>query len=731
MERTRKRDWCGWLGQQGGQALTYVAILALACGLIGLFVEDKVREIDGLSAAVVGAGSDLLLRTKECQARERLEARMSVQQPHDAARKDVAGNGQDFPSVDCFWRAMFGAAPASASVPHPNSWDVTVVLFGDADLDALELPYPVPYQAHAEVLDMLVAYRPAAIFVDFMFLQERTSEPAGTKLLLDVLAQARAQNVPIVMALPDSELMKNQGPASREKVPWLVDRFAGCADFAALTPLKLHGPLGLIRYPAQSKVHLRVEPARESLWQHLLRGPVSLRPEKERPIVPPVAEVEMLAVASPAFAVADALTRSRSRPSGGVMPAASAAPAAGAVSEGAPASQAVVPCLDMVPAVAAAEHRLPDRSTMEILWRTGANERRSWVDGCGPHPRMIDGSFLERQILKWEEFDRKLKMLRDGYSPTFCPYQTVVSVKSLLDGDIDDAGRRARFTGRVVAYGANFLGALDAVRTPIGEHTPGVFIHAMAIHNLLLLREDGYKLDEYWRRVIFIVVASLVAAVLAVLERNAGPRRAALSAPVESVVSGAMSAPKLLTWFKSLSRAQRAGVIGRGLALAASLFAFAATLYLFNRIVAVAVLVSVVLLWRLSLRTLSMYVPVVFVVTVFGFHCLRLGSLGILLVIGLFLLARKLDEGFGRLGARLREPRTLGQTWNQTVVLIRDQNHKPLLLQSCRESPESPGHNDEERHLAARLIQWLDRRREASSGPPTADSLNAQSTQPR
>ena len=706
MERTRKRDWCGWLGQQGGQALTYVAILALVSGLIAIVFEDTVRELDGLSAAVVSAGSDLHLSMKECSARRRQQAEASSHHPPSSMRQESEGNARSVPSSDCPRGDTIGAGLDSGSGLRTDPWDVTVVLFGDADLDALKLPYPVPYQAHAEVLDTLLAYRPAAIFVDFMFLQERESEAAGASMLLDVLTRAREQNVPIVMALPDAALVNDKESLQRREKAWLVDKVFGCAEFAALTPIKLHDPLGLIRYPAQSNVGFRVEPSPLSLWQRLWGWLARLLSPAAGASQTLAVDVKEMAVASPAFAVADALARSRSAAQ--AVSAAAAGPAVGDASE----HSAAVRCLDMMPSVAdAANHRPRTRPEMEILWRTGANEQRTTVDGCG-RDSMKTGTLAERLRRLLDHLLRPLTVLTDGYSPEFCPIQPVVSARALLAGDLDETGRRARFTGKVIAYGANFLGAHDAVKTPAGEHTPSVFIHAMAIHNLLLLEEDGYKVNELWRRWLLIAVVAIAAATLAVLERSYGRPTELWEAWAKPRVTKVLSAPTLKIWFSTITEKRRAEV----LATVTLFIVFLLALYMIDRVVTVALVVTAVLLSRATWPMLIARLIFLIASTLFGFLYLRLGSLSILLVLGLLFVATKLDEGVGWFGARLAVARTRQRDLEQ--ILSEPRVRGP----SCKADPAR------QPYLMARTVSWLDQRRKASGGPPCADPSPESST---
>ena len=56
--------------------------------------------------------------------------------------------------------------------PTIGQQSTTVVLFREENLVELGDPYPVPYARHVDVLEALAAYKPAAVFVDFAFIDD-------------------------------------------------------------------------------------------------------------------------------------------------------------------------------------------------------------------------------------------------------------------------------------------------------------------------------------------------------------------------------------------------------------------------------------------------------------------------------------------------------------------------------------------------------------------------------
>lgn len=123
---------------------------------------------------------------------------------------------------------------------------VTVVLFGDGDLEKLGVAFPVPYETHAQILETILAYKPRAIFVDFVFLQQRRGDDA--EALFDLICRTLEKQHPEVMiAIPEpGELEAREG--------WLGPRLGKCATSVTLTNLDPHRIAGQVRYPSTGKL---------------------------------------------------------------------------------------------------------------------------------------------------------------------------------------------------------------------------------------------------------------------------------------------------------------------------------------------------------------------------------------------------------------------------------------------------------------------------------------------
>lgn len=176
-------------------------------------------------------------------------------------------------------------------------------------------------------------------------------------------------------------------------------------------------------------------------------------------------------------------------------------------------------------------HRLDEwAAPMEIAWGVAPPEAPPRAEGA-KHPTLD------------EEVERRLDCRRRPLGGTLsaiesivggevlldCPYtQTLMAedvlVRAPIDRRVDEVLR-----GRVVLYGAGFMAGSDVVLPPTHGPLPGVYLHAMALDNLLTWGDDyfrrehvdfgapeGLRLLAFLRDVVPIfVLAGLLAAVMA------------------------------------------------------------------------------------------------------------------------------------------------------------------------------------------------------------------------
>lgn len=120
--------------------------------------------------------------------------------------EDITANA----SHDLFMRLVIGPLyPGSKRGPDtPTGHDdqpaePTVVLFTEANLDQLGNTWPIPMRNHAEVLLAIHRHKPRAVFVDFVFTDARNDD--NVDLLKQTIARYRASEIPLYFALADGE----------------------------------------------------------------------------------------------------------------------------------------------------------------------------------------------------------------------------------------------------------------------------------------------------------------------------------------------------------------------------------------------------------------------------------------------------------------------------------------------------------------------------------------------
>ena len=320
-----------------------------------------------------------------------------------------------------------------------TSWEeTTVVLFREENLSDLKESYPVSYKGHAEILEALLAYKPRAVFVDFVFVDER-NDPDGIKALQDAICSFAQARIPLYLAIspPRTAATDNgikiaatppsprgAGKIRRELDPDGVthvsgDKYRECADLGK----------GLIK---AELVNAQMESS------HGVSGVLDYRLEGDT-----------------AHGKKDA------------------------------------PAFAMLPdKLKSSIHKDP----MEIIWANGVAPLNRWM-GCEPETNSFQTlknrfDHLFNHILRHDPLSEKLK----------CPYTPTVSVRHLLHS-ISDPEVTGALENRAVFYGAGFQAAGDILVSPVYAELPAVYLHAMA-HDNLLTFGDHYKRAEHERNFI-------------------------------------------------------------------------------------------------------------------------------------------------------------------------------------------------------------------------------------
>jgi hypothetical protein len=119
---------------------------------------------------------------------------------------------------------------------------------------------------------------------------------------------------------------------------------------------------------------------------------------------------------------------------------------------------------------------------MELVWGTRANPvNAKWMKVTDDNG--VAHSCGERQDIGWA---RRiwLAFFDPASVRSLCPYTSVIPAESLIDGR-DDQDVASLAKNRIVFYGASLSGVQDRSFTPVNGLIASVFVHAMALDNLI------------------------------------------------------------------------------------------------------------------------------------------------------------------------------------------------------------------------------------------------------
>lgn len=285
--------------------------------------------------------------------------------------------------------------------PASGRDQVSVALIEEETLHSLQMPWPWNYSAHKQALDAILAYKPKAVVVDFLFVDSRPDESLPD--LVDEIVRYRKAGVPLY--------------------------FEGGTD--------------------------------------LPYGEQPLRPELARTGVP---------ILDPTIDVYDGVVRQ--------YPASGHCFGPDGPLPGTCPSLAIRVFHDVFPS----RELAPLKGKMELVWGTNTEPtnlkwRKFHDDDGQEHPCTVQaGSFLR---IYRAFFDKST-------AQSHCPYSGIVPVESLIRGD-NDPDIAKLLSGRVVFYGAALEGAQDKSFTPVNGLQANVFVHAMAMDNLITFDGKPYQ----------------------------------------------------------------------------------------------------------------------------------------------------------------------------------------------------------------------------------------------
>ncbi|MGY6269216.1 CHASE2 domain-containing protein [Achromobacter denitrificans] len=125
---------------------------------------------------------------------------------------------------------------------------------------------------------------------------------------------------------------------------------------------------------------------------------------------------------------------------------------------------------------------------MALTWGVNNLDLRRFTPDC----RLARGGYVEML----PSYVRRLLGDADADLPV-CPYTRALALSELRAPDADRAHLADMLTGRYVMIGAALSGFNDTVLSPVHDVVPGVFMHAMALDNLLTY-EERYKRAVEW-----------------------------------------------------------------------------------------------------------------------------------------------------------------------------------------------------------------------------------------
>jgi CHASE2 domain-containing sensor protein len=161
----------------------------------------------------------------------------------------------------------------------------------------------------------------------------------------------------------------------------------------------------------------------------------------------------------------------------------------------------------------------PQKQTepMDIFWGTSPNKKNDWMKTKEHDADLVTAAF-------------------DGFSgvKTPVPFNTTLYVRDLLKqmGETKEEVREQAavlMKDKIVLYGANLTGVNDLVFTATRDILPGVYLHAMALDNLLRwgseyksARGKGLLANDMWHASWNLLVVLPVAMLLAFFHRRPG-----------------------------------------------------------------------------------------------------------------------------------------------------------------------------------------------------------------
>ncbi len=365
---------------------------------------------------------------------------------------DVASNSSRA-SAELFYRvvsASYNPPTAEDKIGSSNPLDdnskIAVIVINDETLRRNDVPWPPPFSVHAKVIEKVLLYNPKALFIDFGFF-----DPRGQKnldALIEVLSDAYRKVPPGAHKACDSGIFKSK---ECEGAIWRVPVFLAGAP-RSLGPQKAPYQLGVIPQ-----------------LQDTVTGTVSTRYSTEHELPYNSYPLYDCFTGEPSAALAMYAAYHDDWDSWG---------------------------LNRTPCPRTAQREERDReggpnklSVYWASWGDATSSRGSYQ--CKTLPEGLFGRVFQVVWIWGRGLFQDDTAWREQFQA--CPPHRSYAAHAFLD---DVRPELAEFMDdRYVFYGGNFAMADDLITPPTHEPVPGVFLHAMALDNLIRRGEKYIRIE--------------------------------------------------------------------------------------------------------------------------------------------------------------------------------------------------------------------------------------------
>lgn len=204
------------------------------------------------------------------------------------------------------------------------------------------------------------------------------------------------------------------------------------------------------------------------------------------------------------------------------------------------------------------EHVARDPMVVQWGWRPGATGHAGPMlceDPQEARARSTPSPSIAQRLaamasLTWQSFRSGADPTAEDLGRSQCMYTPTLFADALTDSSLlrQDEDTPALLEDRIVLIGTHLLGLDDSVQSPVNQRVPGVYLHAMALDNLMRWGEDRVHESPALGRLLGLlnaIVMSLVAG-WALLRRGARPVTLAWLAGVAGTLAAAGLAQVLL-----------------------------------------------------------------------------------------------------------------------------------------------------------------------------------------